>query len=84
MWDPVTNTTIPKITFKAETGLTCALWLISYCDKNNKEIPSYNTHTSYIEGSTIIRKTLNSYIAHARNNSKIPKILALYSNAMKN
>ena len=46
--------------FKHKTGVDCAKWLVEYCEKNNRDLPSYEIHSFNPVGVENIKKVLNA------------------------
>jgi hypothetical protein len=58
-----------KSTYKEKTGMTCAIYLVNYCQNNNINLPQYYIHSSNPVGAENIRKYLSNYIKF-KNNEK--------------
>jgi hypothetical protein len=45
--------------YKFKTGLDCAKWLVIYCKKNKKSLPSFNVHSLNPYGKQAILNVLD-------------------------
>lgn len=52
---------INKSTYKENTGMDCAKWLVDYCIDNNKKLPLYNIQSANSVGRENIDSLLKSF-----------------------
>jgi hypothetical protein len=48
-------------TYKEETGMDCALWLVDYCVEHEVQMPVFYVHSANTVGADNIRNLLNAY-----------------------